>query len=128
MSCTGSLTTAPTRFGARLSAVISPLPKCAADAHALTPTEMASAVEREPVGDLSFVFPFMVLPSRNSRNKVTTLNNSLHNDPGFLFQRSGRRKHNNVESAFECGREIVYTLIPIVSCRNDVEATLGLDR
>ncbi len=49
-----------------------PSPKWAARASPPVTTEMASAVDRVPEGDLSLVRPSVVTPSRSSRKTVTT--------------------------------------------------------
>src|SRR5262249_5195445 len=70
-SCTGSLTTAPTRPEATSLARRVPSPKWAARARPELTTEIASAVLRVPEGLLSLFFPSAVLPSRSSRKMVT---------------------------------------------------------
>ena len=49
-----------------------PSPKCAARASPFVTTEIASAVDMVPLGDLSLVRPSAVTPARSSRNTVTT--------------------------------------------------------
>jgi hypothetical protein len=66
------LTTAPTIPAATSPARSTPSPKCAESASPLVTTEIASAVESVPDGDLSFVRPSAVAPERSSRNTVTT--------------------------------------------------------
>src|SRR6516165_1348633 len=71
-SFSSSLTIEPCSPAARSSAVTSPEPKLPASAMLLASTEIASAVESTPDGDLSLFLPSSVCPVRSSRKMVTT--------------------------------------------------------
>ena len=148
VSCTGSLTTAPTIFAARLCASISPAPKWPASAQAPMPTEMASAVDSEPDGGLQLQLAVERLavaqlaedasrrgrsPCRPARSAAATGSlpispHALDDDRRFLLRRGRQRQHDHVEAPLERRGQLVDALVAVVGGGDDVEAALRIAR
>ena len=109
-------------------------------------TEIASAVESVPDGDLSFVRPSSVTPERSSRKIVTTrrISSSAQvaggsssvapidvqpqlDDLDLLLGAVGQRQHDRVEAAPHGGGELVDAAVAVVGGRDHVEALDRLD-
>lgn len=100
--------TAPMRPEIRSLALRLPSPKWADRAMPLLTTEMASAVLRVAVGDLSLVLPSSVMPLRSSRKMVTTrrISSRAGVSPGSSRARPRlvtRRWTMSISSAIESG-------------------------
>ena len=127
---------------AATSAALSwPSPKCAANAKPLVTTEIASAVDNEPLGTLRLTRPSSVEPLRSSRNTVTTrrisssaggtfgnrkrdshLGDTALHDGDLLVGIGRQRQHHRVEASAQRGGQIVDAAVAVVGSGDEVEA------
>ena len=104
-------------------------------------TEIASALESDPDGDLSFVRPSAVTPYRSSRKTVTTrrISSSAEEPAGSSSEEAsvataaatiatsssslvGQRHDDGIEAAAQGRGEFVDALVAVVGGRDDIEA------